>query len=932
MGLGNRGRPSHAWWSRWALITGLTTSLLAGQPGAYWHRAGADEGAAQLRAQASQLCREEKFEEAARRAEEAVSLDEKQHGAQDPETATSLNVLSEAYAGLGQYPRALEVGERALLIRETVRGPQHLETAESLNDVGVLYLQLHQPERAATPIERALAIRKDNLPADDPLIAESEANWAAVRGTRAVVLDAKGRRDEAIAELQGAVQGFKRALQIKEKVLGPTDRSTCGVRTNLTATYLRLAKYATGDAQAQLNAQAEEQAAKAKGCGDTHEETDQGLTAASAKINQAWALWKQNIDTNAQGVVVLDQVRDLFKDAVATRERILGPDHPDTAQALVMLATSAQALGDYRGALELLKRALAAEDKMLATFVARGDEEQRLTLVQQAQGHYWATLSMIRKRLAKDPDAVRYALDLVLRRKGIILDVETRVREALSRRLDATALDAWTQLVDRQTELSKLLVEGPGTEPAAYRQRLDRLRGEIAQDERTLAQRSAIIADELAQRNVTAAAVAQQLPKDAVLVEYVLIRDWDDQGLRWLPTSRYLAFVLTPENEITLVDLGESGAIDNALHKAFSAIEDPNAFTNPVENNKLTDATLAKLYALIVQPLGPAMTSHRTWILSPDAELNKAPFPALRSADGSYLVETKVLSLVTSGRDLLRGQPTKAQDLALLMVANPTFDSDQGTRPATSRRRHRGDSDSSRGPFRYHFGALPSTKEEAQLIEPLIHGRKEVLTEDRATEGAVWDVVVESPPRVMHFATHGVFEGAVPVEPPAPNERASPHSGASRQTDLLTRSFLTLAGVDRVKTIQPGIDDGVLYAAEVAEMDLHGTDLVVLSACQTGLGDIRNGEGVYGLRRAFVLAGARNLVMSLWSVADEETRDLMKHFYNAFTNGAPAPEALQAAQVEMIKDLRKANQTGEAGQPVAPVVLWAAFLVQQSSL
>ena len=892
----------------------------------------ADEGAAQLRAQAHQLCREEKFEDAARRAAQAVALDEQQHGAQAPETAASLNVLSEAYAGLGQYPRALEVGERALLIRQTVRGSEDLETAESLNDVGVLYLQLKQPERAATAIERSLAIRRDKLPADDLAIAESEANMAAVRSTRAVVFDAKGRREEAIAELQAAAQGFTRALQIKEKAVGPTDRSTCGVRTNLTATYLRLAKYATGAAQAQLNAQAQEEAAKAKGCGDTHGETPPGLTSATAKINQAWALWKQNIGANAAGVVVLDQVRDLFKDAVATRERILGPDHPDTAQALVMLATSAQALGDYPQALELFQRALTAEDRMLATFVAGGDEEQRLALVQQAQGHYWAALSMIRRRLAKDPDAVRLGLDLVLRRKGIILDVQMRVRNALSQRLDAAGLDAWGKLVDHQAELSKLLVQGPSGEPAAYRQRLDALHAEIAQEERLLAQRSAIIAEELAQRDVTAAAVARQLPKGAVLVEYVLIRDWDDQGLRWLPTSRYLAFVLTAQNQITMVDLGESGAIDTALHKVFSAIEDPRAFSDPVANQQLTDAALGKLYTLLVEPMGSAVTSQPKWILSPDAELNKVPFAALRKPGGPYLVETQVLSLVTSGRDLLRGQPGKAQDLALLMVANPTFDSEQGTQPASSRRRRSGDAETSRGPFRYRFGALPGTEQEAQIIEPLIQGRKQILTEDRATEGAVWDAILASPPRVLHFATHGVFEGAVPAEPPAPNERASPNAGAARQPDLLMRSFLTLAGVNRVRTMQPRVDDGVLYAAEVADMDLHGTDLVVLSACQTGLGDIRNGEGVYGLRRAFVLTGARNLVMSLWSVADEETRDLMKHFYDAFTNGAPAPQALQAAQMAMLKSLRESNRTGAAGQPVAPVVLWAAFEVQQSSL
>ena len=456
------------------------------------------------------------------------------------------------------------------------------------------------------------------------------------------------------------------------------------------------------------------------------------------------------------------------------------------------------------------------------------------------------------------------------------------------------------------------------------------MRSAIARDEQILAQRSAIIDDELAQREVTAAAVAAKLPPDGVLIEYVLIRDWDDRGLGWMATSRYLAFVLTPQNEITLVDLGESAAIDKAMHKAFGAIEDPRAFTDPVDNQQLTDAALGKLYTLLIEPMGSRVTSQKTWVLSPDGELNKMPFAALRRPGGDYLVETHALSLVTSGRDLLREPSPQAQDLALLMVANPTFDSDQGTRPAASRRRRGGTSEPSRGSFRFRFGPLPSTKEEAEIIESLVVGRQEILTEDRATEGALWDVVVESPPRVLHLATHGVFAGAEAPEPPAPNDRASSVGGSAQPADLLMRSFLTLAGVNRVQNIYPRVDDGVLYATEVADMDLHGTDLVVLSACQTGLGDIRNGEGVYGLRRAFVLTGARNLVMTLWSVADEETRDVMKHFYSDFATTGQAPRALQAAQVAMLKQLRAANETGTAGQPVAPVVLWAAFLIQQS--
>lgn len=918
------------WARRWPLVAVVALVTIAS---ALCRQAVADESAGQLRARARDEIRAEKFDAALQTAQHAVELDERLHGPDDPETAASLNVLSAAYLGLGQYVRAQETAERALAIRETTRGPDDPETAESLNDLGVVFLYLKQPERAAAPIRRALAIRKKRLPADDPLIAESEGNLAAVLAGRGTTLDAKGDRQEAAAALTEAAEGFERALKIKETALGAGHPSTCATRSNLAATYLRLSKLGSGADQTRLHARAQELSAQAKSCTAAAEP---GLAAAAAQINQGWALWRQNVAANARSVVVLDQMRDLFKQAATAREQVLGADHPETANALVMLATTAQAVGNYRQALELFRRALAAEDRILADFVAAGDEQQRLNLLRQAQGHYWAALSMIQRRLPKDPDAVRLGLELVLRRKGMILDVQTRVRDALSRRLDGAAAAAWQRLGERRAELSALLVKGPDpADPTSYRNRIDTLRREIEQDERTLGKQSAIVAEELAQRDVTAAAVAARLPKDSVLVEYVRIRDWDDQRLEWMPAQRYLAFVLTPDSTVRLVDLGDATAIDKALRAGFAAIEDPKAFTDPVANQKKTDAALSAVYRAIVEPLGEEARGRRVWIVSPDGEINKAPFPALRSEAGTYMVEDRLVTLVSSGRDLLRTQPGDQPPLAMLMVANPKFDSADTTVTTDTRRRRRRReaapaAEQSRGQFRYQFGALPGTAAEAAAIRPLVRGRAEFLEDADATEPAVWDVILDRPPRILHFATHGLFEASAPNEPPDPTGRMGGGAGAGRPDDVLLRSFLALAGVNRVRDVLPNADDGVLYAAEVADMDLHGTELVVLSACQTALGDVQTGEGVYGLRRAFVLAGARNLVMSLWPVDDEETRNLMEQFYRAYGEGMSAPEALRQAQLVTLRRLRDANQRGEAAQPVAPVALWAPFVIQQS--
>jgi CHAT domain-containing protein len=143
----------------------------------------------------------------------------------------------------------------------------------------------------------------------------------------------------------------------------------------------------------------------------------------------------------------------------------------------------------------------------------------------------------------------------------------------------------------------------------------------------------------------------------------------------------------------------------------------------------------------------------------------------------------------------------------------------------------------------------------------------------------------------------------------------------------MVRSGLALAGANHASTATSG-DDGLLTALEVSGMNLYGTDLVVLSACQTAVGDVRIGEGVYGLRRAFVLAGAKNLVMSLWPVNDQVTLTQMERFYQAYGQGASPAEALRQAQLQTIAELR-ARTKQAFGEALAPVRLWAPFIVQQ---
>jgi CHAT domain-containing protein len=199
------------------------------------------------------------------------------------------------------------------------------------------------------------------------------------------------------------------------------------------------------------------------------------------------------------------------------------------------------------------------------------------------------------------------------------------------------------------------------------------------------------------------------------------------------------------------------------------------------------------------------------------------------------------------------------------------------------------------------FGPLQWTEPEARAVKERLPDARLLLDKD-ATEAAVKAL---AGPSIVHLATHGFFLAQARAEALPPHRDRpflillQPGVLPPLPENPLLRSGLALAGANLRRS---GDEDGVLTALEVAGLDLWGTKLVVLSACDTGIGALSRGEGVYGLRRALVLAGADSQIMSLWKVADRETQELMKAYYGRLSAGEGRSDALREVQLAMASE------------------------------
>lgn len=858
--------------------------------------------------------------------ERALAIREKAGEPDHLAVAATLNNLANCYRDQAKFAEAEPLFKRALDIRERTSGPDHPYVAQSSNNLANLYLDQGRYKEAKPLYKRALAIREQKLGPDHPDVAVSLDNLA-------LLYQEQGRYQE-VESLH------KRALSIEEKAFGPNHPLVAQTLNNLASLYRNQGRH--GEAEV-LHRRA--LSVRQKALGSNHPQVAQSLSnlafvcTEQGKYDEAESLFKRAlaIQEKALGLDHLDvanslnnlaalyanqaryaEAESLCRRALSVREKTLSSEHPDVCVSLGNLAVLFGSLGLPDKSVGYYRKLLRSRQRFIEYVFSYASEDQKMRYVERYPLVNHTLLSFAITNNSGDSRGT--ALEMMLKAKAAVIDAVAAEKQIVFCSYDDETQRKAKKHAELCGEISTLVLAGARKlNPSTYRDRLQTLSSMKDSLEAELSKTCAEFKDELATRRLTVTELAATLPQAGVLWEFVQYKPYDfvkvgsDEEKTGPP--RYLAFTLDRAGNTSLTDLGDAGEIDSLVnlarrmvYRARSEVHSASA----AEAEKRLNTVTGRLYEVIFAPLESHLSGRANIYVCPDGQLNLLPFEILHCPDGQYVIEKFGISYLSSGRDLLRFKKKQEPTDWALVLADPDFNLSQ-ERLA----RHRDETlkksdvisfvhEPSRGAsgcLNNRFDPLPHSREEAKSVGKTLEKKAKMNVDSYYGGDALEEILkgMSTPPRVLHLATHGYF-----------CEDLNLAENRMLENPLL-RSGLAFSGANRLMDVKRNDDsqaeDGILTAFEASGLNLVGTELVTLSACETGVGQVKNGEGVYGLRRAFQCAGARTIVMSLWKVPDKETCKLMDDFYENWLSGQTKKEALRQAALKILSDRRAKSKS-----------------------
>ncbi|HXS81021.1 MAG TPA: CHAT domain-containing tetratricopeptide repeat protein [Gammaproteobacteria bacterium] len=842
--------------------------------------------------------------DAAAFAERAIEIKQKQLGADAPAVATSLDNAGVLFFVRADYERAAPLYERALQIlsRAAANDPRYeAELGRVHSHLGPLFQELGQYSTAREHYERSLEVFRETLGPANTQVAMTANNLATL-------LSKIGDYDEAL-------RLYREALVTLERALGPEHPLIANGKHNLAELDQRMGR---GDEAAALYR--ETIALKEKVLGPAH---------------PSLALSLSNLSYLSSDRLDLDAALTLAEQALQIQERAYGPDHVDVAYALISLGRAQTGRGDYEGARATLERALTLRSNALGpdnplvaeplhflgeALLRAGRDREAFEIALRAESiarnHLRLTARGAPERQAlrysaerlsgldlaltiaanlRDPSLSESGWDALIRSRAVVLD-EMATRRRLADQGDESAREAFAAYRTAAERLVNVLLRGPGAgNVEEYQRKTAELRADEEAAERRVAAASESVRAALAERELGFREVAAALPDGATLVAFARVGGDARSGVA---EASYLAFVLeAAAGSPRIVPLGNAREVETAIRRWRGELRPEAAALDATRYR----AAGERVRELLWDPLGVASTGDRLVLIVPAGAIHLVNFSALPLRSGLFLAEADVLiHYLSSERELLTA-PRRAASPEVLVVGGVDF---EAARPAAGA--ERAASDACDPLARLDIPPLPGSLREARRVASTFRDARGAapsiteLTAEFATKAAF---EAQAPGKtVVHVATHGFFVA----------------DGCSTgQSDVA--SPLRLSGL-AFSTRERDTGDAILLAEEVAALDLRAAQWVVLSGCDTGIGQIEVDEGILGLRRAFRIAGAGTLVMSLWPVEDRSAETFMAALYDArFNDDRSTSAAMRAGYRAALAAARRQH-----GEPHP--LYWAPFI------
>ena len=806
----------------------------------------------------------------------AKSIWEKVLGKEHPYYALSINNLGILYSDMGDNKKAEQYYLEAKSIREKVLGKGDPDYAASLNNLGSLYYEMSNYEKAEPLFIEASAIWKKVLGKDNPDYAKSLQNLALLY--------------VEMGQYEKAEPHFLEALAIREKVLGKEHPDYASSLNNLGMLYFKMSNFEKAEP---LFLEASDIWEKVLG-----------------KEHPQYASSLNNLGSLYLNMGNYEKAESLYLKAIEIRKKVLGKDHPDYTASLISLGSLYLKTENYKKALPILSEYFKLTQSILlksSTFLSEKELSKYVATFQKDEDMLFSQILTSDKKNVPFTAFATLSYDNSLFNKGFLLNAVGQIKRLVN--TDSISTIKFNQLKSYRRRLA-----AEYSNPINERKGLADLEEKANTSEKELARIASGYKE--ASKQVKWQDVQNSLKGNEAAIEFINFKINFPESTG---NIMYAALVLKPGLQQPLfIQLFEEKSLDSILQskgdRRLEYVNDLYSFAS--RGATALEAKKRSLAELIFKPLEKELIGIKTIYYSPSGLLHRINLDAIPISETETLADRYNLVELNSTRQLVVPTVVKNTNNDAVLFggiqfnADTTLVSDQqmlASRSESQLSFSQTNPKSRGGSWDY----LPGTEREVNAIDKIMStsGIKTTLKKgNEGTEEAFKNIGANhSPsPRILHIATHGYFF-------PDPKENNSKNAFGNDEpvfkiSDLpMLRSGLILAGGNNTwkgKKMLEGKEDGILTAYEISQMNLSNTELVVLSACETGLGEIDGNEGVYGLQRAFKIAGAKYLIMSLWQVPDKQTSLLMTTFYKKWLEEKMSiPNAFHAAQ----KDLREAG-------------------------